>query len=456
MGRRPTSPGVPATTPAPVTRRERAIRQTVAAAVGAKVFSVACSLVQVPIALHYLQTEAYGFWATLFSIVVILNFVDFGLGVGMQHEMAKAYGQDDLESMRRIFWTGTAVLGLLGAAVLVILLPTAYLLPWSAILHVKDPALQTQTSAALAVSLAAFVVALPFNAVARLAAAAQRGWIQGYWIAAGSALSLGLVAAASHFHWGFLGFLLASLMVPFFQGAGLLAHLLRELGWSARPTPPAPAAQVRRMLQSSALFAAPQFALALVQSAPALAISVAAGSSAVTAYTLLMRLFSPLLQGQLILLTPVWPAYTEARMRGDHAWVERTFRRSVAFLVVLCVGVALAAWQSPLLFRLWIGPGAVSAGTLLVSLAAAWCILQMAAQPFIYYLIGVGRLQRLARCATPGLLLSALGLFWGFGRGTDTGVLAAGVAGLALLLMPPLVWASVRSLRDDAREGRSP
>jgi len=78
----------------PASRRERAIRLTVAASVGAKGFSIACTLVQVPLALHYLGAEAYGFWVTLFSIMLVLNFVDFGLGVGMQHAMARAYGTE--------------------------------------------------------------------------------------------------------------------------------------------------------------------------------------------------------------------------------------------------------------------------------------------------------------------------------------------------------------------------
>ena len=69
---------------------------------------------------------------------------------------------------------------------------------------------------------------LQFDAVARLAAAVQRGWIHAGWIAAGSAISLALVAAAAGGHWGFLWFLTAeSLLVPAIQGLGLFIHLLR-------------------------------------------------------------------------------------------------------------------------------------------------------------------------------------------------------------------------------------
>jgi O-antigen/teichoic acid export membrane protein len=441
-------------TPPTVLRRERAIRHTVAASAGAKAFSVACTLIQVPIALHYLGTEAYGFWVTLFSIVVILNFVDFGLGVGMQHTMARSYGGDDMDSMRRVFWTGAAVLGLLGVAVLAVGLPLAFIVSWPDVFHIRDPILRGETGAALAVAIAAFVVALPFNAVARLAAAAQRGWIHAGWIAAGSALSLGLVAMAAFGRWGFLWFLLASLLVPFFQGLGLFVHLLKVLNWGLRPTALAPASEVRVILRSSMYFAFPQLGLALVQSIPPLAISIAASSSAVTGYTLLMRLFSPFQQGQIILLSPVWPAYTEAHAREDHAWVSRTFWRTLAALGILSAGVAGVAWQSQALLRLWIGPSANYTDRRLAALTAAWCILQMAAQPFIYYLVGVGRLHRLAWAATPGLLASAAALIWGFGKGTVNGVLEAGAAGLALGLLPPVIWEALRTLRS--HEGAIP
>lgn len=443
---------MPAPTPPNVLRRERAIRLTVAASFGAKVVSGVCTLAQVPLALHYLGTEAYGFWVTLFSIVVVLNFVDFGLGSGMQHAMARAYGSDDLESAGRVFWSGAAVLAILGLLVLAAGLPAAFLVPWPDILHIRDSGLRAETGAALAIAIGAFVVGLPLNAVARLAAAVQRGWIHAGWIATGSVLSLALVAAAAFGRWGFLWFLSASLLVPVIQGLGLFVHLLRVLGWRLTPAPLAPASEIRSMLRSSLFFAFPQFGIALVQSAPALAISMAAGSAAVTGYTLLMRLFGPFQQGQILLLNPVWPAYTEAHARGDHPWVSRTFWRTGAAFLALSAGVAAVAWQSQAILGIWIGPAAGHTGRRLAAVTASWCVLQMAVQPLIYYLIGVGRLRRLAWAATPGLVISGAALFWASRGGTVNGVLEAGSVGLVFAILP-LGWESLRVMRQHERGG---
>jgi O-antigen/teichoic acid export membrane protein len=441
---------VPASLAPNVLRRERAIRLTVAASVGAKAVSGVCTLVQVPLAPRYLGTEAYGLWVTLFSAVIVLNSVDFGLGVGMQHAMARAYGADDLDTVKRIFWTGAAALGLLGVVVLAFGLPAAFLAPWADLLHLRDSALRARSGAAVAVAIAAFVASLPFNAVARLAAAVQRGWIQAGWIAAGSLLSLLLVSAAAFGGWGFLWFLAASLLVPFAQGLGLLVHLLRGLGWNLRPAGLSPSSELRGMLRSSVSFAFPQFGLALVQSAPALAISFGVGSAAVTGYTLLARLFGPFQQGQILLLTPVWPAYTEAHARGEHPWIGRTFRRTAAAFIVLAIGVGVCAWQSAALLRLWIGPSAVAAAAGLAAATAAWCVLQMALQPLMYLLIGVGKLRRLAWAATPGLMASALALFWASRSGSVSTILEAGSIGLGAALVPLALETAASMGRTDS------
>lgn len=413
----------------------------------AKVFSVLCTFAQVPLALRYLGTEAYGFWVTLLSVVLVLNTFDFGLGVGIEQAMAKAYGTDAAEVLRRAFWTGMVVLSLLGVAVFALGALAARLFPWADLLHVHDPALRSQTSMALTVAVTAFAVGLPFNAAARLAAAVQRGWLNALWIAVGSALSLGLVAAAALGRWGFVWFLCASLLVPSLQGAGLALHLFRMLGWQLRFSPLASAPATRLMLRSSGYFAFPQFGLAFLQSAPALAISIAAGPLAVTAYNLLMRLYSPFLQGQLMQLTPVWPAYTEAAERRDHAWIERTYWQTIGIWCVLSLALAATAWQAPHLLSLWVGATAAVVPAGLPAVVALWCILQMAVQPLMYHLKGIGELRLLAQWATPGFLASAGVLFIAAHGGTAAAVLGAGSIALSITLIPPLLWRSLAEIR---------
>jgi O-antigen/teichoic acid export membrane protein len=166
-----------------------------------------------------------------------------------------------------------------------------------------------------------------------------------------------------------------------------------------------------------------------------------------------MRLFGPFQQGQVMLLTPIWPAYTEAHQRDDHRWVRRTFRQTGAAFFALALGLAVAAWQSHRLLLFWVGSSAGLAAPALAGVVALWCLLQMAAQPFVYYLMGVGRLRELAWAGTPGFVASAALLFWGARAGTVEGVLEAGSAGLVLAVIPPLALTTFRAMRQHEAEG---
>jgi O-antigen/teichoic acid export membrane protein len=417
------------------------------ASAGAKVFSVGCTLAQVPLALRALGTEAYGLWITLMGLTIMLNLVDFGVGVGMQKAMSRAFGQDDQPAMRRAFFSGFATLGALGLVTLALGLPLAMAVDWGARLKIETGALAAEVRPALVITVAAFALGLPFNAAPRLAYAVQRGWLHAGWIAAGSAGTLAIVAYAARAHWGFLPFLAATALLPTVQGAGLAVHLWWALGWSWKHLEWMSRQAWREMAGESLLFSAPQLGLAFVQAAPPAALSFAAGPAAATAFNLLQRLFSPVTQGQIMVLTPLWPAMTEAHARGERTWIRSAFARSVLVAAGCIVAIVLVTWQSDRLLHWWVGLGAAGPVGSLAWLTCAWFSVQVAWQPLMYLLVGIGRLGPLALWGVVGPVLSLAGMLAAvaFHQGAS-GVLAGAVVGLALGGLPGLTWSAVRAL----------
>lgn len=428
---------VPAThppTPPPASERDRAVRQTVGAAMAAKAISVGCTFAQVPLALHALGAEAYGVWITLASVGLMLNFVDFGLGVGLQRAIGEAWARGDAARMQRQFFTGVAFLAVL--ALIGLVLGAAIVLgrDWSDTFNITTPALRGELQAALLIALAAAALGIPLNALARLAAATRLGWLHAGWIAAGSVLSLAGVAAAAHAGLQLAAFTAIAGIVPLLQGAALGLHLWRKLGWRWSGLALEPAAQRRALLAESGWFAGPQLGLALLQAAPPLALSLAAGPVAATGFNLFQRLTSPILQGQLIHLTPLWAACTEAHARGDGPWLRGALRSSILVALVCAAGVlALAVLARPLL-TLWVGAEAAMPALALAWPAAGWLLLQVAWQPPLYFLVGLGRLRALALWGVCGPAAALLVLFVG-GRFVSDGGQLLGLATLALALL---------------------
>jgi O-antigen/teichoic acid export membrane protein len=61
-----------------------------------RAFSMVLSFISVPMTLNYLGDERYGIWLTITSLISVLTFADFGLGVSLINSISKAYAKDSI------------------------------------------------------------------------------------------------------------------------------------------------------------------------------------------------------------------------------------------------------------------------------------------------------------------------------------------------------------------------
>src|SRR5258708_7789225 len=78
--------------------RSKAVGMFFATSLLARFIGIACQLLQVPIAVKALGSEAFGLWMTLMSISYMITFADFGVGQGAQNKLSEAFAEnrDDL------------------------------------------------------------------------------------------------------------------------------------------------------------------------------------------------------------------------------------------------------------------------------------------------------------------------------------------------------------------------
>lgn len=413
--------------------------------VGARGLTVALALAQVAIALPYLGEARYGAWMLLQAIAAAVHICDFGIGLGTQQAMAAALARQTPEEARQVARTGARWLSALGALVLV---GGALLLFFPAWLHWAG--LQTWSVDVLpaALALAAFTAAaLPLNMAPRLAAAAQMHWIQGLWAVVGSLSTLlwvGTMAAVS----GSLTFVVGgAAFIAVLQNIGMGWHTLHRLGWLGQRWGKLPAGRRRELLRTCGGYAVPQFGQALVQAAPSAALSLAGGPAAVTAFNLVQRLLAPLTQVQGLVLTSLWPAYTEAATRRDAAWVRQKFRESLFFTAGIILAMGVVASQAGAIIAIWTRHSVDGLPAPLVWTALGWLVVLVALQPFSSLLIGFGDWRVLARTAAVGYPLTTAAFFIGAIPGQPVATLACGAAVAAITLLPLLVRHTRRLLQ---------
>ena len=70
-----------------------------------KIINMGVAFLTIPILLEYLDKEQYGIWATLFSLVNIIFFIDGGIGNGLKTKLSEAISKNQITEARQYIST---------------------------------------------------------------------------------------------------------------------------------------------------------------------------------------------------------------------------------------------------------------------------------------------------------------------------------------------------------------
>jgi O-antigen/teichoic acid export membrane protein len=410
--------------------RSKAVGMFFATSLTARAIGVSCQLLQVPIAVKTLGTEAFGLWMTLTGIGTMIMFADFGVGQGAQNRLSEAFaaGRDDIA---RELWGSTVVfLSLVGLALGAGAFLVLHLVNCTALFNLADPAVRAAAPGAISASLLLYCVNFPLGMAQRLAYSRQKGWMHNVTQAINGAGSLTGVLIASHRGWGLAGMIVAAQLPAMLGNVGLMTIQLRQLGWQSLWPPPFRAQTMRELLALGACFGIQQVQLTLLISLPQVMISMNLGAAAVTPYNLAQRLFNLFAIIQNAFMLPLWPAYSDAKARGEFAWIRRTLLRSLgATLVCTILPMAVGAMLARPLLSLWVGPRAGLASPSLIWLLFAWNAIVFLQQPFGYMLAGISAVRRMTIYAVISTLLVSGLMYALVGRYAQEGVVIGMIVG---------------------------
>jgi O-antigen/teichoic acid export membrane protein len=145
---------------------------------------------------------------------------------------------------------------------------------------------------------------------------------------------------------------------------------------------------MRAVASTGLLFFVLQVVSAVSYSSNAIIIAQTLGASVVAEYAVPEKLFALIGTVLAMMIAPLWPAYSEAIARGDHAWAKTMLRRSMA----VSVGVA-AACSAPLvafgpwIIGAWIGHAVAPSGLLLLSFGV-WKVIEAGGNALAMFLNG--------------------------------------------------------------------
>ena len=392
-------------------QRSRSILTFFVSSLTSRGLGIGCQMLQVPLALTLLGNEAFGLWITLNSIGYLLTFADFGIGLGAQNQIAEAKGRGDDFQARRIFFTGTVFLLAVGL-LLTLLAPLTLLVNWQHTFHLTSPALIHHTPGVVLAVILSWCLGIPCGMAQRVAYGMQLGWLCNVLDAVRNVTILALVyvemKAGAHFAFFIISTSFAVLVVQL----AFFGYLLWRLGWLGLSRTWFERSLLGRLTNVGVFFFLQQIATLILFSAAPLILSTTLGVTAVTPYNLAQRVFSPFLLISNAYLLPIWPAYSEAKARGDWPWIHRMLGRSMFVVIVLCLLPMAAAtcYMQPII-RAWTGGKAELPGQGLLWLLFIWNGLTVLQQPFGYLLAGLSEVRRSTLYSVLSTVLALLIMF---------------------------------------------
>ena len=332
-------------------RRDVRALLTSVAGISYRVVDASLKLMTIPLATHLLGIEKYGIWLTASSILSLLMVSDFGIGSGLINVVGASAARGDTRSVRS--FTATAYIAF-GALALFLIIAVGLLSRSAVLPHwvgIRGTSPLVSESRQLFVIMGCLVAgSASLNVVNFFASALQEGYLAH---CAQIAASLTALFCIFHLHTSSMeAFALAS-SLPIL-GAYLLLSIY-VYGFRHRALAPdfrtVNFSHFRVIWHDSSRLLIAQIADTIIAFTSNVLVASQLGAGVVPEVSVSLQVMMIFNFVSCMFILPLWPAYVEAGVREDWAWIKAALWRGV----LRSVGaVALGSLCYTLIYRVFI------------------------------------------------------------------------------------------------------
>lgn len=415
-------------------------RKNAAAMLLLKGGNVLIGLALVPLTLTYVDSDTYGIWIALSSMVAWMSMFDIGLNNGLRNKLAEALAAGDRELGRRYVSTTYALMTMIFVPLMSVLVLASGHIDWSSLLRLPQAQAEGIAGAACVI-IVYFCLNFILSTVNMVIMAEQRPAYSSLISFIQQLTSLAVIFVLTKTTQGnlmllCLGLCASPLVIIALSTLVLYLGRYREIAPSLKHVD---MKLTRSLLGLGVQFFIIQVAAVIQYQMLNFLIIRYHGASDVTAYNISYRYFSIAMMFWGILTTPLWTASTDAFARNDIGWIRESLKKYKKLLVVAFAGLGVLLALSPLAYRI------LSHGTVEVPAATSFWVMaysavMMAGTLYVNVVNGSGRLriQTISSLISPFVFIGLCALFIHIGTGVHGIVIAALVSNFNGYLLAPL------------------
>lgn len=336
--------------------RSVTIKKNIIASLGIRGCSIIISLMLVPMTLGYVSSELYGIWLTLSSIMLWLNFFDIGFTLGLKNKLAEAIAQNNLEKGKSLVSTTYFMMILIFLPLLIILETIIPFINWSTFLNVQ-PIYNDEIIKCLYILAACFCIQMILNVFTAVVAAFQQVALSSAFPVIGNFLSLiAIFFLTKYCPPSLLTLAIAISVMPLLVIFTTSIIFFKKKYKNISPN----IHYIDRKYAKELFTLGYKFFLIQIQGVVLyqctnILISRLSGPEYVTAYNIAYKYLNIALMVYSIVLTPLWPAFTDAYTRKDFIWMKSIYKKMTRFYIFSACIVILMIAGSDIIYKLWIG-----------------------------------------------------------------------------------------------------
>jgi len=314
------------------------------------------SFLVIPYSIVYFNSNDYGLWLTISSILSWFIFFDVGIGLGLKNKLAEANANANFQLAKEYISTTYAIISIISLTLFVVFYVINNIINWNLVLNTN---INLEELRSIILSLfgifSLMLILQPINIVLQ---SLHKQTILSFIAFLNSSLIAIVIISLKVQH--FIGPSL-KMMVLIFGGIPLVVQIISSLYIFkfklAKFKPNYQSIDFSKFKDLMSLgfvfFLLQLGSLALFQT-DTIIISRFLGTKSVTIFNVVYKYFSTILILIAIIMAPLWTAFTDAFNKNDYDWIKRIFWKLNKFWLVISVFTFILLIFSDLFFNMWL------------------------------------------------------------------------------------------------------
>lgn len=385
--------------------RSVTVKKNILASFVIKGVSILISFMLVPVTIGYVSAELYGVWLALSSMIHWIHFLDLGFSQGLKNKLTEAIANKDWKRGKSLVSTTYIMISLIFIPVGILLEFLIPLVDWCSLLNISTT-YSEEIVKVLRVLVVFICIQMIVNILTNVVAAFQRVAFSSLFAVIGQFIALLVIIVMTRTmppSLTGLAFAYSAVPVLVFAVASIMLYSNRY-----KMVSPSLMSFDKALLKSIFNLGSKFFILniqvVILYQATNILISNVSSPLEVTSYNIAYKYVHTAMMAYLIIVAPLWPAYTDAYVRRDYSWM-RHMRNKMSKILCICIAaIVIMVSLSPFVYQIWIG-GKAEVPFMMTCLVAVYVSVYCWSNLNGYLLNGMGKIKLGTYLASVGMII---------------------------------------------------